>query len=340
MGAGAARLGAPRTATSPAPGRPHWAAPPPRCTPRWPTACPPPAGGAALEHLAAAMTQRLDEAAGVVPALRPYRSGLRGAFADRRRPRRGTVRRCRRAQRVHGDLHLGQALRTPTGVVLIDFEGEPARPLAERRRPQPAVRDVAGMLRSFDYAACQHGPPTTGRPWADRQPRRVLRRLRARSPAPIRARTGRAAARLRDGQGDLRGAATRHGTGPPGCPSRCPPWPACRLGGVTRTPRDPPADRPRRPAVTPRTPEPEPDAPVAPPPPGRPGRARPGAGRHRPAAGRRGRRPRLRRDHPAPGRLGRGAGARARHRRRSPRPRAPRPARRSRWRSRPWPSRG
>ncbi len=114
-----------------------------------------------LEHLAEGMAERLDQAAGVVPALRPYRSGLRGAFAAvADLARHG---RSRRAQRIHGDLHLGQALRTPSDGrwYLIDFEGEPARPLAERRRPQPTVRDVAGMLRSFDYASCQHGPSHT-----------------------------------------------------------------------------------------------------------------------------------------------------------------------------------
>jgi len=99
-------------------------------------------------ELAEAMRSRLQSYLPVVKELAPLADRLNAVF-DQVAGLTEPVP----TQRIHGDLHLGQALRTPYGWLLIDFEGEPARPLAERRLPEAALRDVSGMLRSFDYAA-------------------------------------------------------------------------------------------------------------------------------------------------------------------------------------------
>jgi maltokinase len=102
----------------------------------------------AYAELACQMTGKLDRARAEVPELRPYADKLRGYYADL-----GAITEPMPVQRLHGDYHLGQVLRTTAGWVILDFEGEPSVPLSERRTPGVVLRDVAGMLRSFDYAA-------------------------------------------------------------------------------------------------------------------------------------------------------------------------------------------
>jgi maltokinase len=104
-----------------------------------------------LAALSEAMLTRLDAALTVVPQLEEHVEGLRETFHAV--AGLGSAGQNATAQRVHGDFHLGQTLRTSLGWKIVDFEGEPAKPLAERVRPDLVWRDVAGMLRSFDYAA-------------------------------------------------------------------------------------------------------------------------------------------------------------------------------------------
>jgi maltokinase len=102
----------------------------------------------AIRELAEQMFRRLDMAIAAVPELARYADMIGDAFSSLAKLTDPVP-----AQRVHGDYHLGQVMRTQTGWVVLDFEGEPASPLAQRRARSSPLRDVAGMLRSFDYAA-------------------------------------------------------------------------------------------------------------------------------------------------------------------------------------------
>ena len=104
-----------------------------------------------LVALSESMLGRLEAALSVVPGLEEHADRLRATF--RSVTDLAGSGQSATAQRVHGDFHLGQTLRTSLGWKIVDFEGEPAKPLAERVRPDLVWRDIAGMLRSFDYAA-------------------------------------------------------------------------------------------------------------------------------------------------------------------------------------------
>jgi maltokinase len=102
----------------------------------------------AVAGLADAMRRRLDAAVGSVPELADYAPRLLSTY-DALEKHEAAIP----VQRIHGDYHLGQVLRTSRRWVVLDFEGEPAKPLAERVALDSPLRDVAGMVRSFDYAA-------------------------------------------------------------------------------------------------------------------------------------------------------------------------------------------
>jgi maltokinase len=134
---------------------------------------------AALNTWANTMTAELDRLLGRdEPALDPLRD-VRDAVVARFDQIRG-LSPGGMLIRIHGDLHLGQLLRIDTGWVILDFEGEPDRTPAERRQLSSPLRDVAAMLRSFDYAAAaaiieRTGPDSSeaeilrgyGEAWAD-----------------------------------------------------------------------------------------------------------------------------------------------------------------------------
>ncbi|MEU8320198.1 aminoglycoside phosphotransferase [Nonomuraea sp. NPDC048881] len=101
-----------------------------------------------VKRMAEGFRRQLGRAMAEVPELRRHMAALEDAYHQVELLTREVP-----VQRVHGDYHLGQVMRTPTDWVVLDFEGEPGQPLAERRALSSPLRDVAGMLRSFDYAA-------------------------------------------------------------------------------------------------------------------------------------------------------------------------------------------
>ncbi|WP_244993241.1 phosphotransferase [Curtobacterium flaccumfaciens pv. flaccumfaciens] len=108
-----------------------------------------PADAPRRDAAVATMHARLDTAAREAPAVADHVDAIRAVYA------RAADATWPDLQRIHGDLHLGQVLSAPDprGWVFLDFEGEPLRPLDERSLPDVTLRDVAGMLRSFDYVA-------------------------------------------------------------------------------------------------------------------------------------------------------------------------------------------
>lgn len=120
------------------------------------------------------LRRHLDEVAAEVPELAPLREPLLAALSRLTRVHDSVA-----VQRIHGDLHLGQVIRSDCGWAVIDFEGEPARPLADRTALDSPWRDVAGMLRSYDYAAAFVGRTSSANPRSSHARHSWARRHRA-----------------------------------------------------------------------------------------------------------------------------------------------------------------
>jgi maltokinase len=99
-------------------------------------------------RLSARLLGQLSQVAALVPELADQHQAIEDVYAKAE-----AAGGSRHLQRIHGDYHLGQVLKAGDKWIVIDFEGEPARSLEERRRLASPLQDVAGMLRSFDYAA-------------------------------------------------------------------------------------------------------------------------------------------------------------------------------------------
>jgi maltokinase len=109
------------------------------------------AGQPDLGRLRARLLGQLTQVVALVPELAAHRQAIEEIYLKAEAAGGGS----RHLQRIHGDYHLGQVLKSGDDWIVIDFEGEPARSLEERRRLASPLQDVAGMLRSFDYAAYQ-----------------------------------------------------------------------------------------------------------------------------------------------------------------------------------------
>lgn len=133
------------------------------------------AGEDTRRTLVAAWRRRADDAVSRVPELERRRADIDAVYRAAEESSAWPS-----LQRIHGDLHLGQVLDAPDrGWVILDFEGEPLRPLTERTAPDLALRDVAGMLRSFDYVGghvTRHGAdPDAAAQWTEGAQKAFLR---------------------------------------------------------------------------------------------------------------------------------------------------------------------